>query len=157
MKYTNEVESQSIILVPFDLTKNNEENRLTREHHNANHALWFLSMIIYSLQPSKLHVNIKPKTDRVVAHLTHLQEVLHSTAVEHREIVTDLLNEMHVEYPAIQAHWVNFIYTHWDLLQQFADYYGQKEKCFPQESHQKIAALMGVYQNSLDWESKATA
>lgn len=146
-----DLEQEGILRVPIDATKGAEENRKMREHHNANHALWYLTMIVHAITHEKPYQNTKQKTERVLAHLSHLREFINDPTLQHKKMIESLFDFLLSEHPASHSQWTHFVYMHWNLIQNFADHYGHKKKCFPDSEYHKISDIVHHVQYFRKW------
>ena len=146
-----DLEKEGMLRVPFDETRNLEENQKMREHHNANHALWYLTMITHSITHDRPHQNTEQKTERVIAHLSHLREFIQDPTMKHRLIIERIFNALVSETPKTHSQWTHFIYVYWNLIQNFAEHYGHREKCFPDSEDQKITDIVHHRQYLKGW------
>ena len=92
-----------------------------QEHHNANHALWYLTMIVHAITHDKPHQNTEQKTERVLAHLSHLREFIQDPSVKHRLMIDRIFDSLVSETPKTNSQWTHIIYVNWNLIQNFAE------------------------------------
>ncbi|MSR77639.1 MAG: hypothetical protein EXS63_05375 [Candidatus Omnitrophica bacterium] len=146
-----DLEKEGILRVPLDLSKNQEENQRMREYHNANHALWYLTMIVHAITHDRPHQNTGQKTERILAHLSHLREFIQDPGLKHRLMIERIFDALLSETPKSHSQWTHFIYVNWNLIQNFAEHYGHREKCFPDLEYQKIADVVHHRQYFRRW------
>lgn len=124
------------------ITSEPAERQHTQEYHNAGHALWYLSTIVHSLTNGKPEWSDGEKTERIIAHLSHLREFISDEDGHFKSIITHLLEALKTALPNKSSQWVHFIYTNWNLIREFAKRYGGHDKCFSQDSYKKIGDLV---------------
>lgn len=135
-------EEEGLLNVPKETEADNAQTQWMREHHNASHALWYFSMIVYAIIHDKPSQNTRHKTERILAHLSHLREFINEKDHRGKKIVTHLFDSLLSERPDSHEKWVRFIYAHWNLIWSFAECYGHQEKCFPESDFKCISDLI---------------
>lgn len=133
---------EGILEAPEHSGANAEETRSMREYHNANHALWYFTMIVYASVNQKTAQSNAQKSERVLAHLTHLKEFLRPEDRKHRIMIEQIYHDLLIEHPENHHQWVRFIYMHWNLLCKMAAHYGHQDRCFPESDFIKIRDLV---------------
>ena len=132
-----------ILRTPDEFIKEwQEEGHSVQEYHNANHALWYLTMIVHAITHNRPRQNTRQKTERVLAHLSYLREFVQDPNLKHRRTIERIFDALLGENPRDHSQWTHFIYVHWNLIQSFAERYGHREKCFPDSEYQKIADVV---------------
>lgn len=134
-------EKEGLLNIPADIA-DTPEGEWMREHHNASHALWYFSMVIYSIIHGKASQNTLHKTERILAHLSHLREFISEKDVQGKKIVNSIFDVLLSEKPANHARWTHFIYAYWNLIWNFAERYGHHDKCFPAQDYKRICDVV---------------
>ncbi len=127
-----------ILRIPTDSGKSPEETRWMQEHHNSNHALWYLSMIVYGIIQGQTSANDEKRTKNILAHLFCLREFISGNR-KLSLILQNLLDALTAEAPKDPSGWTHFVYVHWYLIRSFAEHYGEADKCFPETDYEKVS------------------
>ncbi len=139
--------AKGFLIIPEGVGDDLGEKSCVQEHHNAGHALWYLSMAVHALihgPPGQISAE---KTKRITGHLTCLREFLPDNNPHFRSLVTELLNYIEIERPATYSKWLHFVYTHWWIIRSIAERYGSHDKCFPTVAYAQVSDLV----NNRQW------
>ena len=123
----------------FDISE--EEKQTMQEHHNANHALWYFSTLVDAAVKEKENRLNEKKTQRITAHLKHLQAFIRESKTEIKVLVDEILKALEKENPQDFKSWIEFLAGHWQQIYDLAEHFGHHETCFPDASRVKIFEL----------------
>jgi hypothetical protein len=135
-------QGNGFLIIPEGVGDDLGEKRCVQEHHNASHALWYLSMAVHALINGNPDQISREKAKRITGHLTYLREFLPDGAPDLRALVTDLLHSTEAENPETYSDWLRFVYAHWRGIRSLAERYGNHDKCFPMTAYVKITDLV---------------
>ncbi|MDP3921085.1 MAG: hypothetical protein Q8R76_09825 [Candidatus Omnitrophota bacterium] len=126
-----------------------------QEHHNANHALSYFSLIAHFALSGKEGWLDARKALRIIEHLSCLQEFVADEAQAHSRIIDRLIAVLRCDLPTNSKSWIRFFHRYRDLIQAFARYYCQ-ETCFPAGAFGKLSdlAIGRQYLRSWWWKMK---
>lgn len=120
-----------------------EEAREMQAHHNINHALFYFSMMTYSIIRTRRRWPDEKKARRIIQHLSCAREFLTTGEKEEADhAVKSLLEHLADCRPASTPEWTYFLYMNWNSIQVLARLYGGKVNSFTDEAFQRIRDLV---------------
>lgn len=114
------------------------ELKTAQEQHNANHALYYFSMISDGAIYGTKSGNDCEKVRRIREHMTILREFISEERGNILGAINILLQKLEDFCPARRNQFNVFIYQNWQLISMFAEAYGHRERCFSEEKGQKL-------------------
>jgi len=134
---------EGFIQAPLEYIEGWQEEGLgVQEYHNANHALWYLSMTAYSIIQGHSSWVSEGKIKRIIAHLRHLIEFIPEKEWPARVLVLHLLFELSHANPQNSSDWLLFFRDHWFLIRKVAYRYESHDPAFSLDKYQKIEDLV---------------
>lgn len=130
VRATNE-EQDGILRVSDEFARQWGDKRMIQEQHNSGHALWFLAMSAYSVIRGKRGWLERSKTERIIIHLYCLSEFIPNEDIKFRVTTRRLIHVLEQKFPRKGSEWAIFFRDYWHLIRQFAERYGDHDKCFP--------------------------
>ncbi len=144
------------------ITRNSQEDsdgefHTMQEQHNANHALYYFSIISDAAVSGRQTGNDCEKIRRIIEHMMSLREFISEDKVGLMEVVNALLEDLRKFCPVQRRQFAAFIYENWARIQIFAEAYGHHDRCFPKDKYQKLqdVVLGRCYFKPWWWKLKA--
>ena len=136
---------RGIVRIEREAQESEEEFHTHQEHHNANHALYYFSMITEGIVRGRTTGNDGEKTRRIREHLMTLREFIGEEKAGLKEAISRLLERLEVFRPVQRRSLARFIYENWPLILTLARAYGHDERCFPEDKYRKLRdVVLGV-------------
>ncbi len=125
------------------ITRNSQEDsdgefHTMQEQHNANHALYYFSIISDAAVSGRQTGNDCEKIRRIIEHMMSLREFISEDKDGLMEVVNGLLEDLRKFCPMQRKQFAAFIYENWTRIQTFAEAYGHHDRCFPRDKYQKL-------------------
>jgi len=152
-----------IVKVAQEPLQSEEEFHTVQEQHNANHALYYFSMITDGIIRGRTTGNDCEKVKRIKEHMMNLREYVGQNKAELKTVIRLLFANLEKSCPRQRKEFILFIYENWSLISFFEDCYphedsnGPREKCFPETKYQKIRDIVygRYYFRSWWWKVRA--
>ena len=131
-----------------------DEFHTAQEQHNANHALYYFSMISDSMVHGRTTGNDCEKIKRIREHMMNLREHIGDNKTKLKEAVNALLKELENFCPMQRREFAALICKNWSLIRTFAEAYGHHDRCFPEDKYQKLQDVISgkCYVKSWWWK-----
>lgn len=133
-----EDQKNGIIKLLRSACESTDEFQTAQEQHNANHALYYFSMISDSIVSGRTSGNDCEKIKRIREHMMNLREYLGDNKAQLQRAVNDLLTELDNFCPMKREEFAVLIYKNWALIRIFAEAYGHHDRCFPEDKRRKL-------------------
>ncbi len=133
-----------------------DDFQTAQEQHNANHALYYFSMISDAMVYGRSTGNDCEKIKRIREHMMNLREHIGDSKMNLKDAVNALLNELESFCPVRRGEFVTLIYKNWSLIRTFAEAYGHHDRCFPESKYQKLRDVISgaCYFKLWWWEAR---
>lgn len=153
-----EDQTKGIVRIHRAANESDEEYHTLQEHHNANHALYYFSMITDGIVRGRTTGDDQEKIRRVKEHMMTLREFIGEDKAGVRTAVNSLLERFEKSSPVRRREFAKFIYENWSLILPFAEAYGHKERCFSEAKYQKLRDIVSgsCYIKAWWWELRWT-
>jgi hypothetical protein len=115
-----------------------QQIRSGRECHHANHALFYLSMLVESALRGKMAMANAEKVKRIKEHMLNLCEFVGPGKTLLLQVIHELLKKLDAFRPIQRRQFLLFVYENWGLIRSFAAAYGHDERCFSAKHYEKI-------------------
>ena len=143
MKYlTTSRESLGVVMPENDSLLDPERRREMQMNHNGRHALWYLSMALYSVLNGIGDLNEGQKTGRAIAHLAYLIENMDESDLRFKICVKRLQENLIIHYPNTKLSWALFLRDNWTLIHMLAGYFNKAEECFPGNHRKRLGDIL---------------
>ncbi|MDD5218116.1 MAG: hypothetical protein PHN49_07490 [Candidatus Omnitrophica bacterium] len=121
----------------------NAEMRTMQESHNANHALYYLSLVLHSIiHPMKRDWSSQSKAQRIIAHLSCLYEFMSEEDCVLKIAVKSVMDRLSQEPLDCAELWARFLYEHWNALEVISGKYSLDHACFCHDQYQKLEDII---------------
>ena len=141
-----------IVRIERNSCESEEQFHTIQEQHNANHALYYFSMISDAVIRGRSTGNDCEKIRRIKEHMTNLREFVGEDKTGLQSVIKSLLEQLERFCPRERKEFVLFIYQNWELIHAFAEAYGHHDRCFPKDKYQKLKdVISGTYYFKLWW------
>ncbi len=137
-----EKQAGGIVRIERETNESEEEFHTLQEQHNANHALYYFSMITDGIVRGRTTGDDSEKIRRIKEHMMTLREFLGEDKAELRTIINSLLEHLNKFQPVQRRQFTLFIYKNWSSILLFAEAYGHKERCFSEAKYQKLRDIV---------------
>ena len=145
-------QGEGIVRIERNSAESEQEFRTMQEQHNANHALYYFSMIADAAIHGKRSGNDCEKIKRVKEHMRTLREFISEERNSVLKTINTLLQELEDFCPVQRKQFNAFIFKHWELIYAFAEAYGHHDRCFAKEKYQKLQDVVsGKYYFKAWW------
>ncbi len=136
-------QKDGIVRLVRNLRQSEDEFRTVQEQHNANHALYYFSIITDSLIRGWSAGDDCAKIRRIKAHMMNLREFISDDEARLKAAIHVLLERLDKFYPTQRKQFALFIYKNWPSIRCFAKAYGHEERCFSMDKYKKIRDIVG--------------
>ncbi len=133
-----EGQNRGIVRIEKEANESEQEFYTLQEHHNANHALYYFSIITDSMLRGITTGNDREKIQRIKEHMMTLREFISEDKVELKRVVNSLLERLEKFSPVQRKEFAKSIYKNWSLILSFAEAYGHHDRCFSEDKYQKL-------------------
>lgn len=127
-----------IVRIERSSQASNDDFQTMQEQHNANHALYYFSIISDSAVSGRSSGNDCEKVRRIIEHMMSLREFIGDDKAGLMEVINALLDELRKFCPMRRKQFYAFIYENWSRILTFAKAYGHHDRCFPKDKYQKL-------------------
>ena len=147
-----------IVRIERGANESEQEFHSLQEHHNANHALYYFSMITDGVVRGRTTGDDGEKIRRIREHMMTLREFIREDKAELKSVVNLLLERLEKFRPVQRKQFARFVYKNWSLILSFAEAYGHHERCFPRDKYEKLRDIVSgkCYLRSWWWELRWT-
>ncbi|GEM_PF-2065176 len=135
-------QNRGIVRIEKRPNESEQEFHTLQEHHNANHALYYFSMITDGIIRGRTTGDDSEKIRRIKEHMMTLREFISEDKAELRTVINSLLERLEKSSPIQRKQFAKFIYKNWSLILSFAEAYGHHERCFPKAKYQKLRDIV---------------
>lgn len=135
-------QKDGIVRLAKKLHQSDDGFRTIQEQHNANHALYYFSIIADSLIRGWSTGDDGAKIRRIKAHMMNLREFVGDDKAPLKMVINMLLERLDKFCLNQREQLALFIYENWPLIQSFAQAYGHHEKCFPEGKSKMIRDIV---------------
>ncbi len=148
-------QKDGIIRIERNSADSEQEFKTTQEHHNANHALYYFSMIVDAAISGKRSGNDCEKIRRIKEHMRTLREFISEERAGVLKNINTLLRELEDFCPVQRKQFNVFICKNWELIRSFAEAYEHHDRCFPKDKYQKLQDVVSgkCYFKAWWWKS----
>ena len=145
-----------IVKIAAGPLQSDQEFRTMQEMHNANHALYYFSLMTDSIIQGKTTGNDGEKVNRIREHLMNLREFISEDNLNLQAAVTLLLANLEKLNAVNRKQWIQFTHQNWLLILSLAEAYGHAERCFPDDKQRKICDIVHKkhYVSAWWWKNK---
>ena len=127
-----------IVRIERSSRDSNEDFHTMQEQHNANHALYYFSIISDAAVSGRSSGNDCEKVRRIIEHMMSLREFIGDDKAALMEVINALLGDLRNFCPMRRKQFYAFIYENWSRILTFAEAYGHHDRCFPKDKYQKL-------------------
>jgi len=149
--------NEGIIRIERSSRESEEEFQTMQEQHNANHALYYFSIISDAAVSGRSAGNDYEKIRRIIEHMTNLREFIDEDKAGLRAAINGLLEDLRKSCPMQRKQFAAFIYENWSRILTFAEAYGHHDRCFPKDKYQKLQDVVRGRCNFKLWWWKQAA
>jgi len=135
-------QNRGIVRIEKGANESEQEFYTLQEHHNANHALYYFSMITEGVLRGRTTGDDCEKIRRIKEHMMTLREFISEDKAELRTVINSLLERLEKSSPVQRKQFAEFVYKNWSLILPFAEAYGHHERCFPKAKYQKLRDIV---------------
>lgn len=132
-----EEQKNGILRIAPEAMDSAEEHRTMQEYHNANHSLYYFSMMVEGIIRGRVAGTVEEKVARLVAHMMSLREFIDEKTGLNVVISGLLVKSQSGSIDTFHA-MCRFIYENWEQICLFAEIYGQRDKCFSADKYKKV-------------------
>ncbi|MDP3921727.1 MAG: hypothetical protein Q8R76_13090 [Candidatus Omnitrophota bacterium] len=119
------------------------EIRTMQESHNANHALYYLSLMTYAITYGmRRDWSNQSKAERIVAHLSSLSEFICEEEIQLKETIENLIGLLTETTFATADDWGIFLYENWSLFETLSHKYSHDSNSFSDNKHEKLGDVI---------------
>lgn len=135
-------QTAGIVRIQRRANESEEEFHTLQEQHNANHALYYFSMITDGIVRGKTTGDDREKIRRIKEHMMTLREFVSEDKAELKAVINSLLERLEKSSPVRRKQFAKFIYENWSLILPFAEAYGHQERCFPKVKYHRLRDIV---------------
>mgnify|MGYP001572077083 CR=1 FL=1 len=136
---------EGIVKIERAANQSNEEFHTLQEAHNANHALYYFSIITEGIVRGRTTGDDSEKIQRIKEHMMMLREFIGEDKTHLRTVVNVLLERIEKSSCVRRKQFGKFVYNNWLLIRAFSKAYGS-ENCFPRIKYQRLGDMVfGAY------------